>query len=250
MHNTSVIALVFWCAACGGGDDPATPVDAAPPQIDAAIDAAPQNPAELIGVWVKIPSQVQDPPPPPAERDRMRLASDGTFIYEEEGDDDTGMWSADSAKFTIIGSTSPSGPTSTITSAYRLSGTQLLLPAFLPTGAVTGSVGTWRSVSTTDTKTTTQMVTLRADMTATLEIESDNPRVYQGTWAYEVDDIVVTTMIQTTTVHLHFQEIRGVALGSLFEREVTAQAARPTHRVAGTHIEFQELPAWLAARGH
>ena len=248
MHNTSVI-LVFSCAvaACGGG--PATEPDASS-QIDAAIDAAPQRPESLIGVWVKIPSQVQDPPPPPAERDRFRLNADGTFIYEEEGDDDVGTWTADTTTFTMMGSNAPGGPTMTLSCAYRLEATQLVVPAFLPVGTVDGSVGTWRTVTTKDAKVTTQTLELRADSTATMRIESDDPRLLQGTWAYDVDDVVFTTMIDTTTLNIHLQEIRGVALGSLFEREVAAMASLPRRmrRGAGEHVEYRDLQAWLHAR--
>jgi hypothetical protein len=232
MRKTSVtfLALPFVIAACG--DDPEAKPDAAP-AIDAMIDAPTQSSSDLVGVWIKIPSQVDETPPPPAERDRFRVNADGTFVYEEEGDDDTGTWTADAATITIMGNNGPGTPVRTITAEYLIKDMRLVWPAFLPMGAVDGAVGTWRSKTTDDGMVVTQTFQVRADMTATLQVDSDEQLILQGTWAYEVDDLVFTTMIEQTTLNLHFQEIRGVALGPLYDRETrTKPNAIPTSTIA------------------
>jgi hypothetical protein len=228
MKHAVLVAMVVAGAACGGDDsssgEPDAPVadppDAMPPPPP---DASPASPF-LVGEWRQLESQVS--PAPENERTLMTFVDDGTWTLVEPTDPsetETGTWTADATTLNLTVSTSGS----TLTSWYLATPDRLMYGALLPVGVVDGTVGTWRGEASVNDEMVTATLELRADNTAHLERQegTDPIEILDGTWAYDVDDVVFTTMIDTTTVNLHFKEIRGVAIGSpLFERLPAAPA--------------------------
>ena len=224
-------ALLLWFAACGGpSDDP----DAAPPLADgppATADAPPPDASMaspfLVGTWREVPSQV-DGDIPPDQRPRLVLDASGTWTHTSPDETETGTYTADALALTAHG-TDPDGEAYTITIGYVATADDLLLGALFPSGTVDGTVGTWIGDAIFNGVAIQQTMVFNADQTAHYERhEGTDVEMYDGTWAYEVDDVVFTTMIGSTTVHLHLQELRGVAIGGPLHERIPAGA-----RVAG-----------------
>lgn len=233
---TGVLSLALVFAACGGGsgdepdgpgataDAPAGSADAAEPDAAPATDAVssdagPPSPF-LVGTWRVIPSQVSDVPPPIEDRPVLTLGGDGTWSLLEDGETETATWTADDVDFTLVG-IDDEGTPHTFVLGYVATSDRLMLNTLRPVGDVDGTIGTWFGAAMRDGVTRELTLILRADNTAHYEQTQDDVVITSrdGTWAYDVDDVVFTYVVGDATTHLHFQELPGICLGSpLLER--------------------------------
>lgn len=243
MRTGSPVLAVLALAACGGGSSEPD----APPAIDAVPDAGGASP-NLVGSWRRLPDQV-NPDVPVEMRDVLTLGADGSYALVEDGGatTNTATYTADATALTVTGTT-PEG-TATLTLGYVATADRLMLGALFPVGAVDGTVGTWHGDADNNGTAITIDLELRADHTAHEEhrVGTDPPDVFDGTWAYDVDDVVFTTMIDTTTVNQHFAELRGVVIGNPFFERIPA--AKPGAAGRGGGPSAPLVPGWIGGTG-
>ncbi len=198
----SVLGLTL--AACGGDDDPMGGADAA---TDAALDAPT---AGLVGTWMLLP-----PNSPELDIGTVTFRADGTSTL---GDDppDHGRYTVAGNRLTVDPDL-PGAAHPTIETDFLLSGSQLMLPAFLPQGTPSGMLGTWKTDVVSDGIKSSTAITTNADQTAVVRFSTaDSEQEIPGTWATEPTGFVFTGPNLT----LHFKPFAGGAVGyTLFERQ-------------------------------
>lgn len=148
--------------------------------------------------------------------------ADGTYAfreYGEESESNRGTYETDGGLLLLEG-TDEEGAHLVGEVTFFADDERFMLGALLPDGEVDGPVGRWSGSVHVESE---GEVSIDAESTyrleagggATLESRSGSQRdTYDGSWAEEADEIVVSFEVSGITVNVHMVLIEGSALGS------------------------------------
>lgn len=188
MKRACVLVALIACKSNDAAVDAPMLHDTADQHVDAALDASPEI-APLIGTW-KIAT---DPPIDPPFR-ILTFQIDGKLLEDTGGGAKAAKFSVPAPNRLRITETDDSDP---VELDILVSGTTLGYGVYLPQGAVTGFVGTWKTSAITPNGPFDQTVIIADDHTGSLQINTGTP--ITGTWATEGTGIVLNTALP---VHL------------------------------------------------
>jgi hypothetical protein len=202
-HLFSVLlALPIAAAGCSGDDElPALLPDA--PSPDAAIDA---TPSPLIGTWRTFDPTITD-----AQKSTLTLGADGTLEIVRPDRTLTGDWNIepDGRLHTTMGTLPETG-------SFYVSATRLMTLTQVPSGPVSGVVGTWIGHINGGTDDLIATLVLEANSTMALTLTGDSPAHEIGTYTLDGPRLTLTTQASAT---IHLVAIPDVAIGqALYER--------------------------------
>jgi hypothetical protein len=170
------------------------------------------DPAELVGSWQEV---VQDPSETP---ETLELRADGTYTLDT-GDLETGTYVANAQTLTL---TSSDGLVDEF--PYVVEGDQLIPIALRRETAGAGFVGDWHAEGLEDGEPQSIDLSIRADMTATMEFPTDEGfDQLDGTWRDDTGILVASFVFdfegQQIPIELRLHSVRGELGAPLYVRQ-------------------------------
>jgi hypothetical protein len=206
----SVLVAALALAGCGddgaGAPDAAHFIDAAPDAI--SIDAAPDGPnLPVVGDW-----RYYDPSAPTGTfKSELDLRASHQLVHTFSDHTFNGTWDvlADGRLHTMEGSFPESG-------YYFVNATRLVTGAFIPSGTISGVVGTWTAHDNFGNDDTSRVIELRADLSLSLTFTGSSPLTATGSYIVDGTHLVLSL---SNGSQFNLVALPDAAIGqSLYER--------------------------------
>lgn len=196
----ALLAVAFVVGA-GCGDDAVT---VGAPDALISIDAGPDAPNHpLVGEW-----QQYDPTARTSQyKNLLALGADGKLSLKRTDHTFVGVWDIlpDGRLHTMKDSLSEAGD-------YYVSADRLITGALVPSGPISGVVGTWTTHDNFANLDNYRTIVLRADLTMSFTFTGDHPLAGTGTYSLEGTHLILTSDEGDT---FYLVAIPDVAIGQL-----------------------------------